>query len=118
MQLSCPTAGRLREFLEGSVGDAESDQISRHVLECPNCDRALDTLEREQGDVLKELRDGVLIESLLQEPEFEELRNTARLGQADLEVSAGHRWLVCRSTFREPFIAMVLGSVSLKGSGD
>lgn len=83
MELSCPTADRLREFLEGSVGDAESDQISRHVVECRNCDRALDTLEREHGDLLKELRDGVLIESLLQEPEFEQLRNTARHGQAD-----------------------------------
>ncbi len=83
MQLSCPTKDCLRDFLEGSVSDAESDQISKHVVECPNCDRVLCTLESEQGDVLRTLREGVRTESLLQEPEFEQLRNTARLGQAD-----------------------------------
>ena len=83
MQLSCPTADRLREFLEGSVGDAEANQISDHVVECPSCDRVLCTLESEQGDVLKTLREGVRTESLLQEPEFEQLRNTARFSQAD-----------------------------------
>jgi uncharacterized protein (TIGR03067 family) len=83
MQLSCPTADRLREFLEGSVDDAEANHISGHVVECPSCDRVLVTLESEQNDVLKTLREGVRTESLLQEPEFEQLRNTARFSQAD-----------------------------------
>ena len=83
MQLSCPTADRLREFLEGSVDDPEANQISGHVVECPSCDRVLVTLESEQNDVLKTLRDGVRTESLLQEPEFEQLRNTASFIQAD-----------------------------------
>lgn len=88
MQLSCPTADRLREFLEGSVDDAEANQISGHVVECPSCDRVLVTLESEQNDVLKTLRDGVRTESLLQEPEFEQLRNTAPFSQADTTAPA------------------------------
>ena len=88
MQLSCPTADRLREFLEGSVDDPEANQISGHVVECPSCDRVLTTLESEQNDVLKTLREGVRTESLLREPEFEQLRNTARFSRADTTAPA------------------------------
>lgn len=88
MQLSCPTAGRLREFLEGSVDGAEANQISEHVVECPECESVLCTLESEQGDVVKTFREGVFIESLLQEPEFEQLRDTARARVAGYGIQA------------------------------
>ena len=88
MQLTCPTTDRLREFLEGSVDDAEANQISGHVVECPSCDRVLTSLESEQNDVLKTLREGGRTESFLQEPEFEQLRNTARFSQADTAASS------------------------------
>ncbi|MDF1845336.1 MAG: hypothetical protein P1U77_28325, partial [Rubripirellula sp.] len=83
MKLTCPTKNRLREFLEGSVSDADADQISDHVEDCSSCDLVLSTLESEQSDVLEDLREGIRTESLLQEPEFEQLRNTARFSQAD-----------------------------------
>ena len=88
MKLTCPTKNRLREFLEGSVADADADQISDHVEDCQTCDLVLSTLESEQSDLLKELREGIRTESLLQEPEFEKLRNTARFSQADTTASA------------------------------
>ena len=83
MQLSCPTADRLCEFLEGSVDDAEANQISDHVVDCPECDRVLVELESEQNDVLMALREGLRTESLLNEPELELLRSTVRLNQAN-----------------------------------
>lgn len=88
MKLTCPTKNRLREFLEGSVADADADQISDHVEDCQTCDLVLSTLENEQSDLLKELREGIRTERLLQEPEFEKLRNTARFSQADTTASA------------------------------
>ena len=88
MKLTCPTKNRLREFLEGSVSDADTDQISDHVEGCSGCDRVLSNLESEQSDLLKELREGIRTESLLQEPEFEQLRNTVRFSQADTTAPA------------------------------
>ena len=88
MKLTCPTKNRLREFLEGSVSDADADQISDHVEGCSSCDLALSTLESEASDLLKQLREGIRTESLLQEPEFERLRNTACFSQADTSAPA------------------------------
>ncbi|MBM81806.1 MAG: hypothetical protein CMJ78_14615 [Planctomycetaceae bacterium] len=83
MKLTCPSKSQLREFLEGAVSDAEADEISDHVGDCSSCDGVLSTLENEQGDVLNELRNGLQFESLLVEPELQQLRNTARLPQID-----------------------------------
>ncbi|MGI9445601.1 MAG: protein kinase domain-containing protein, partial [Rubripirellula sp.] len=83
MKLTCPTKNRLRDFLEGSISDADADQISDHVEGCLSCDQFLTGLESEQSDLLQELREGVRTESLLQEPEFERLRDIARFSQAD-----------------------------------
>ena len=83
VKLTCPSTNRLRDFLEGSVSDADADQISDHVEGCSSCDHVLSSLESEQSDLLNDLREGVRTESLLQEPEFEKLRNTARFSQAD-----------------------------------
>lgn len=76
MNWTCPTADRLRDFLEGTVSDADADQIADHVEDCTSCDRIVSALENEQASVLREIRDGVRIESLLGEPEFQLLRNT------------------------------------------
>ncbi len=82
MRLTCPPTNRLHEFLEGSVDDAEASQISDHIVECPSCDRVLSTLESEQDDVLTTLREGLRTEILLQEPEFNQLRNNIRFSEA------------------------------------
>ena len=89
MQLTCPTESRLRDFLEGSMDGVEANQISEHVGSCADCDRAISSLENEQGDVLKVLRDRTRTDSLLQEQEFQQLRNTARLGQFDSDTTPG-----------------------------
>ncbi|MEM8671263.1 MAG: serine/threonine-protein kinase [Planctomycetota bacterium] len=83
MQLTCPAKSRLREFLEGSIDGQEEHQISAHVVECSHCDQVLGELESEQNDVLKLIREDVQTDRLLQEPAFEELRNTVGLGRAD-----------------------------------
>ena len=83
MKLTCPSKNRLREFLEGSISDADADQITDHVEGCSSCDLVLSTLESEQSELLQELRKGVGNDSLLQEPEFKKLRNTARFSQAE-----------------------------------
>ena len=83
MQLTCPSKDRVREFLEGSLTDADASEVSAHVDACPICDRYVAGLESEQSDVLSLLREGARTESILREPEFEELRNTIRIGRAD-----------------------------------
>ena len=83
MQLTCPTKAQLRDYLEGSLGEADSELILAHVNECPICEDALAAIETAQDDVLNVLREGVRTEVLLQEPEFEELRNTLRTGRDD-----------------------------------
>ena len=45
-------------------------------------------MESEQQDVMNEVCEFVRTESLLQEPEFEQLRNTARFSQADTTASS------------------------------
>ena len=83
MELTCPSQDRLREYLEGSVNDTDSEKILDHIEGCSSCDHVLATMESEQNDVMNEVCGFVRTESLLQEPEFEQLRNTARFSQAD-----------------------------------
>ncbi len=83
MKLTCPTENRLREFLEGTVSDAEAEQISVHVEDCASCELVLSRLESSQDPVLARLRDGLRIERFLNEPELCRLRNTADLSLTD-----------------------------------
>ena len=87
MQLNCPNVDCLRDFLDGSIDEAEASRISSHVVECPGCDGVLSSLESEYGDVLESLRHGVQTENLLREPEFEELRNTILVRQRDTDTT-------------------------------
>ena len=87
MQLKCPSVDCLRDFLDGSIDDAEASKISSHVVECPGCDGVLSSLESEHGDVLDTLRHGVQTENILREPEFEELRNTILVRQSDTDTT-------------------------------
>ena len=85
MILKCPTQNRLQDFLEGSIADRESEEISTHISECLRCDEALSDLENNQSDVLKLLRANAPTGFLL-EPEFAELRkNTVGIGIADTD---------------------------------
>ena len=87
MQLKCPSVDCLRDFLDGSIDDAEASKISSHVVECPGCDGVLSSLESEHGDVLETIRQGVQTENILREPEFEELRNTILVRQSDTDTT-------------------------------
>lgn len=88
MELTCPSQDRLREYLEGSVNDTDSEKILDHIEGCSSCDHVLTTMESEQNDVMNEVCEFVRTESLLQEPEFEQLRNTAPFSQADTTAPA------------------------------
>ena len=83
MQQTCPTREHLRQFLEGSVDAEKGTEITSHVEECSSCDAVLSSLESEQSDVLQVLREGARTESLLLEPEFEQLRDTFKIVQND-----------------------------------
>lgn len=83
MKLTCPSEDRLRDFLEGSVNDAEADQISDHVDDCPVCNSVILKLESDQDHAIQKLRDGLQLESLLEEPELSYLRNTVASSLAD-----------------------------------
>ena len=77
MQLGCPSTSRLHDFLEGTVSQAESLQIADHVDQCAECDRAVSALERQEGAVAEQVREGLRVAQLLDEPEFQQLRRTA-----------------------------------------
>lgn len=83
MQLTCPSEDRLREFLSGAVSDAEVSQISDHVDGCSNCDLTISKIENQQEDVLEELREGLRIERLLNEPELQQLCDTVEFPSAN-----------------------------------
>ena len=88
MKLTCPSQDRISEYLEGSMNDTESEKILDHIEGCSNCDHVLTTMEGEQNDVMKEVCEFVRTERLLQEPEFEQLRNAVQFSQADTIASA------------------------------
>ena len=88
MKLTCPSQDRISEYLEGSMNDTESAKILDHIEGCSNCDHVLTTMEGEQNDVMKEVCEFVRTERLLQEPEFEQLRNAVQFSQADTIASA------------------------------
>ncbi len=88
MKLTCPSRDRISEYLKGSMNDTESEKILDHIEGCSNCDHVLTTMEGEQNDLVNEVCEFVRTERLLQEPEFEQLRNAAQLSQADKIASA------------------------------
>ena len=88
MKLTCPSQDRISEYLEGSMNDTESEKILDHIEGCSNCDHVLTTMEGEQNDLVNEVCEFVRTERLLQEPEFEQLRNAAQFSQADKITSA------------------------------
>ncbi|MEM7558007.1 MAG: serine/threonine-protein kinase [Planctomycetota bacterium] len=83
MQHTCPSREQLRQFLEGSVDTEKGTEITAHIEQCSSCDEVLSSLESEQIDVLQILREGARTESLLLEPEFEQLRDTFKIAQDD-----------------------------------
>ena len=83
MQIVCPTSERLREFLEGTLEPSLAEEVAAHVNECATCDRVLSSLESEQSDVVSVLRERAFAATFLNEPEFAQLKNTVRIGNAD-----------------------------------
>ena len=79
MKLRCPTEHRLREYLEGAMSQADADRISDHIDSCSTCDQVVASLEDPQGHVLEQLREGLRMERLLQEPELHQLRIMTQL---------------------------------------
>lgn len=90
MKLTCPSADRLREFLEGSVDDPAADQIADHVDDCPTCNVVISKLESDQDQAMQRLRDRLRIEALLDEPELGHLRKTVASSRPDLASSNDH----------------------------
>ena len=88
MKLTCPSQDRISEYLEGSMNDTESEKILDHIEDCSNCNHVLTTMEGEQNDLVNEVCEFVRTERLLQEPEFEQLRNAAQFSQGDKITSA------------------------------
>ena len=84
MKLTCPSDDQLRAFLEGVAGDAELDRIVDHIEGCSRCDEVIADLESRQSHVVKQLREGLRVSSLLDEPEFLRLRHAVGVRQIEL----------------------------------
>jgi serine/threonine protein kinase len=59
MNASCPTDQSMRDFLAGSLSQAEEQALSQHVEQCSNCRQRIDTLvSASDSDVARVLRAG------------------------------------------------------------
>ena len=80
----CPDKSRLRDFLEGKICSIDADELSEHINACSACSQLVESLEDPQGEVILQVREGIRLEKLLNEPELHQLRHATRLPTTEI----------------------------------
>lgn len=77
---SCSDSARLNLFVQGVLPEAEAAEIAEHTDQCPHCQASLSQFDRQQSDLLRQLRRGFA--------EDESLRHVAPVTLDDQELTA------------------------------
>lgn len=86
--LQCPDAHQLRDYLLGRLKEAELDGLSKHLSSCGNCEDSIRELDSATDDLVRQLRQPVTAEPLLDEPELQRLLPRLERVQAEAPSSA------------------------------